>query len=114
MYQVQEPENCPCRRMRNSASPQHVQCSGLHAFVHEIDRSTGCPGAHREVDFLADLGRVLAQLGNRDGLDFDEAARVQRFDLEHITRRVDLSGLFVGAAGEGHGGPQDALKNQHA
>ena len=82
-------------------------------FIHEIDRLTSCPGANGQIDLLTCFALEGFQIWNGDGLHFDEAARVESFDLEDFSFGNDFAGFFVGSAANSGSCTEEALEDEH-
>lgn len=94
--------------------PIHPALGRLYCvFIHEIDRLTSCPGTNWQIDFLAGFAFKGFQIWNGDGLHFDEAARVEGFDLEDFSFGNDFAGFFVGSAADSGSCTKEALEDEH-
>ena len=82
-------------------------------FIHEIDRLTSCPGANRQIDLLTRFAFKRFQVWNSNRLHFDEAARVERFDLEDFSFGDDFAGFTVGSAANSGSCTEEALEDEH-
>jgi hypothetical protein len=62
---------------------------------------------------LADFGFKGFEVRDRNGFDFDEAARVERFDLEDFSLSNEFAGFSVGSAANSGSCAEEALKDEH-
>ena len=53
------------------------------------------------------------EVGDGDGFDFDEAARVEGFDLEDFPLRDEFAGFFVGSAANSGSCTEESLEDEH-
>lgn len=95
--------------------PPRVPSSGLlyWVFIHEIDRCICRPGTDRHIDRLADLALVTLEFRHGDRAHLDEAASVERFDLEDFSFGDDFTRFFVGSATNSGSCTEDALEDEH-
>lgn len=100
---VRSRENDPKEPPASGAPLGGVLSGTCEAFKHEIDRLTGCPGANREIDFLASLSLKGFQVRDGDGFHFDESAAIEGFDLENFPFGNDFAGFSIGSAADSRG-----------
>ena len=101
---------------RGGLPPPHTSpasCLRYCVFIHEIHLSICSPSAYWDVHFLTDFRLVGFEIGDGDGLDLDEAARVEGFDLEDFSLRDELSGFAVGSAANSGSCTEEALEDEH-
>lgn len=82
-------------------------------FIHEIDRLTSCPGANGQIDLLTGFAFKGFEVRHGDGLHFDEAARVESFDLEDFSFGNDFAGFAVGSAADSGSCTKESLEDEH-
>ena len=105
----------PWRLAQAKAMPGSPRFSGLLycVFIHEIDSCAGCPSTDRNLHLLANLRRKGFGVWNSDGLHFDEAATVERFDLEDFAGGDDFTRFFVGAAAKSGSCTEETDEDEH-
>lgn len=95
-------------------SPIRQPLGRLHCvFIHEIHWLTSCPCTNWQIDFLAGFALKGPQIRNGNGLHFDEAARVEGFDLEDFSFWDDFTGFTVGSATNSGSCAEEALEDEH-
>lgn len=82
-------------------------------FIHVIHNGIGRPGTDRHIDRFAQFVVIALQLGHGDRAHLDEAATVNRFDLEDFALGDDFTRFFVGSATKSGSCTEDSLEDKH-
>ena len=101
---------------RGGLPPPHTSpasCWKYCVFIHEIHLRVWSPCAYWQVHFLADFRGVGLGVRDGDGLDLDEAATVEGFDLKDLALRDDFAGFAVGSAAKSGSCTEDSLEDEH-
>lgn len=101
---------------RGGLPPPHTSpasCLRYCVFIHEIHLRVWSPCAYWQVHFLADFRGVGLGVRDGDGLDLDEAATVEGFDLKDLALRDDFAGFAVGSAAKSGSCTEDSLEDEH-
>ena len=93
--------------------PSPASCLLYCVFIHEIHLRIWSPSANWHVHFLTDFRLVGFEVGDGDGLDLDEATRVEGFDLEDFALGDELAGFSVGSAANSGSCTEESLEDEH-
>lgn len=82
-------------------------------FINVIDCNVWSPGTYRDIDGLTHFVIKTLQIRNGDSGHLDEAAPVDRFDLEDRAEGDDFAGFLVGTAAKSGSCTEDSLEDEH-